>query len=270
MGTTITTSYPSSNPRPYPHPASRAGISTSTPLLDGDAGVEQTIELIRAVVANGLKDPFVRQTAGQITANVRSFDELGEVKAIYNWVRSHVRFRKDPVHHESVASARWTLTHLFGDCDDINAVLLPSLLGVLGYECRLITVAGHPEAPQTFTHIYCEVDLGGRWLPLDAARPGASFGEAPKNYFRKRIWNLTDNGYQDLGGLGDIDWSGISDVINQAATDATKIIAAIRTGTAPGATTQPVQVQMPATSFSINPNYLLGGGALLALAMLRK
>lgn len=35
---------------------------------------------------------------------------------------------------------------------------------------------------------------------MDIARPGSAYGSAPPQYFRKRVWSLTDRAYQDLNG----------------------------------------------------------------------
>jgi hypothetical protein len=88
-----------------------------------------------------------------------------------------------------------------GDCDDINGVLLPSLLGALGYATRLVTIAASPYS-EDFSHVYCEVLVGGQWIPLDAARLGTSFASAPDFYNRARVWSLTDGSFEDVGGLG--------------------------------------------------------------------
>lgn len=202
------------------------GSATVAPLLAGTPGTEQTIGLIRSTVSEGLKDPFVRQTAGAIVRRVPAHNEAAEVRAVYDWVARRIRFTKDPVGKETVSSARWTLTHGFGDCDDVNGVLLPTLLGVIGYRTRLVTIASHPMAPDQFSHVYAEVLLDGRWVPVDAARRGASFGRAPERVYRKRVWSLENAGYQDVGLAG----MGISaaDIIPQITRSAQDIITAIR------------------------------------------
>lgn len=202
------------------------GTATAAPLLAGTPGTEQTIELIRSTVSSGFKDPFVRQTAGAIVRRIPAHNDAGEVRAVYEWVARHIRFTKDPVGKETVSSARWTLTHGFGDCDDVNGVLLPTLLGVIGYRTRLVTIASHPMAPDQFSHIYAEALLGDRWVPLDAARRGARFGRAPERVYRKRVWSLDNASYQDVGLAG----MGISftDIIPQITRSAQDIITAIR------------------------------------------
>lgn len=254
-----------------------AGRATSVQLAGGDLGTEQTIAAIRNLVDEALRDPVVRQAAGWIVARVQPYNDQAEVRAVYEWVRQHVRFTKDPIGKETLSSARWILSHGFGDCDDINAVLLPSLLGALGYGTQLVTVSLNPNDPESFSHVYAEVFLRGRWIALDAARPSARFGEAPRHHYRKRVWSLTDASYQDVRGLpaglnGDFrlggwvdDWSKI---IQNVTSGIANIFASQKTGIPP---TQPLYAPAPAgfpeSGLSTNTMLLLGGGALLVVVL---
>ena len=205
------------------------------PLADGDLGTAQTIALIRQLVDRGMKDPAVNRTALSILQSVPAHNEEAEVRAIYDWVRGHIRFTKDLYGKETLRPAAVILEVGAGDCDDINGVLLPALLGTVGYRTRLVTVASHPEAPDQFSHVYAEADVRGEWIPLDAARPHAIFGKAPMSFMRKRIWDLQTSRYQDVKGLGSlgIDWgdvaSNIAKVVAPATQGAAAIISASRT-----------------------------------------
>lgn len=174
------------------------------PLLDGDAGTAQTIARIRELVEQGKRDPYVNHFTGTLLRNarVRSFDDEEEIRAIFAGVLRHVRFQKDPEGKECLRPARTTLEWGFGDCDDINAILLPAMLGTVGYRTRIVTVASHPAAPGQFTHVYCEVYFRGRWIAVDAARRGARLGLSPEQTFRKRIWSIDDPSFVDVQGLG--------------------------------------------------------------------
>ncbi len=177
--------------------ASSAGRSFSRPLLSGDRGTAQTINLIRKAVADGLTDPRVNQLAASIVRAVPEYDDRAAAEAIFNWPLGNVRFTNDPCGSEMIRSANWTIENGIGDCDDINGVLLPTLLMTVGIPARLVTVANDPYHPNDFTHIYCEAQIDGAWIPLDAARPGATFGTTSQGIYRKRIWSLMDSGYAD-------------------------------------------------------------------------
>jgi len=181
----------------------REGARSETyPLLEGDQGTEQTIALIRRAVRESLSDPAVRAAAAGILQGVPAHDDLAEARRLYSWVLSNIRYTKDPVDHETVSNARWTLQNRIGDCDDINGVLLPALLMMAGHPVRLVTIANVPMAPDAFTHIYAEVAINGRWIPVDAAREGAAFGKGPATWYRKRIWELGEDRFQEVAGLG--------------------------------------------------------------------
>jgi hypothetical protein len=208
------------------------GTSITLPLADGDQGTAQTIALIRQLVDRGMKDPAVNRTALSILQNVPPHDEEAEVRAIYDWVRGHIRFTKDLYGKETLRPAAAILEVGAGDCDDINGILLPALLGTVGYRARLVTVASQAEAPDQFSHVYAEVCVGGQWIPLDAARPYAAFGKAPMNFMRKRIWDLQSSVYQDVKGLGQLPSAGLGVDWGDVATNIAKVIGPATSGAA--------------------------------------
>jgi transglutaminase superfamily protein len=177
--------------------------SQSVPLLDGDRGTAQTIAVIRKLVDQALKDPFVHQAALSIVGGAQQYDESAEAQQIFAWVLQNIRYTRDPVGKEVLRPARVILQLGAGDCDDINGILLPSLLGVVGIETRVVTIASNIADPNQFSHIYCEALVDGAWIPLDAARSGTAYGSAPPNFYRKRVWSLADAHYQDVSGMGD-------------------------------------------------------------------
>lgn len=170
------------------------------PLSDGDPGIDETIGYIRQLVDEGLCDPRVRRVATEIVrqAGVAPYDELGEIRAVFEWARNgrNVRFFKDMVGKEMLQPAWSILESGAGDCDCINAILLPSLLGAIGYATRAVTIAADPSDPDNFSHIYIEVLVddaqGGGWIPLDVARPGARWGRMPEHFWRIRRWPLME------------------------------------------------------------------------------
>jgi hypothetical protein len=284
----------------------------SLPLADGDRGTAQTIARIRKLVHQGMTDQFVNRSAIQIVrgAGIQQFDFVGEVKAIYEWVKSNIRFTKDIAGIETLRTAREILLVRAGDCDDINSILLSSLLATIGHDVRLVTISSDPEAPRVFSHIYIEVEMGGQWVPLDSARRDPAFGRGPHSYFRKRIWSLTNSGFQDVQGLGgyyasagrgrmrrmgDFDdiATDLSQIIGSAGTATASIIRATNTPSigVPGFAVNPATGQLvpvssiPAGGLVVSstgagivtsaagtiPNWMIYGGiALLGFAMLRR
>jgi hypothetical protein len=179
------------------------------PLAGGDRGVEQTIDAIRMLIDDGVKSAAVNRRALDYIRGAGNYDDLAKVRAVYEGVLRDFQYVMDPVGKETLRPADVILEVGAGDCDDLNGVLLPSLLSTIGYPVRLVTVASHPSFPEDFSHIYCDVYVGGQWIPLDVARPGTSFGTEPERQFRKQIWEV--NGPEaDVsagvfsGGLGQV------------------------------------------------------------------
>lgn len=173
-----------------------------TPLLSGEAGTAQTVAVMRRLVDQAQADPtFVRFVVDLVRA-VPAYDDLGETRQLYEWVRQNIRYTKDPVSKEKLYPPQELLKIRAGDCDDL-AMLLGAMGLTLGYPARLITISADPENPQEFSHVYLELEVppgSGQWIPLDAARPGAQYGVEPPFYFRKKAWSLLDSSSQDLSG----------------------------------------------------------------------
>lgn len=224
--------------------------STSVPLLEGDRGTEQTVALIRELVDEALKSPAVNRRAVDYLRGVPAYDPMAEVTAIYQGVLRDFRFTNDPIGKETLRPAEAILELGAGDCDDINGVLLPALLGSVGYPTRLVTISSNPIAPDDFTHIYAEVLVNGDWIPVDAARPGTAFGFAPPTFFRKRVWSITADEYEDLSGAcPPCGLAGYVDGLGQ--DDAADVISAIASGVAQNiraAKGQPVYSSFPPTA----------------------
>lgn len=185
---------------------------SAVPLLAGDAGVAQTIELMRRLIDEATKDPSVNRLAVEILKNsgAPQHDPLAEAEAIYAWVHANIRFVNDPVDSfgdpkETLRAARDILELGAGDCDDFTILML-SLAQNIGLQGRIVTVASDPRDPSQFTHVYPEVDIDGEWVPMDAARPGAEFGLAPARVYRKKEWNAPGllAGLAGLGRLGHV------------------------------------------------------------------
>ncbi|HVC00269.1 MAG TPA: transglutaminase-like domain-containing protein [Candidatus Dormibacteraeota bacterium] len=311
------------------------------PLAGGDAGTAQTIEQMRRLIEHGAKDPTVHQLAAWIITQWRSvpaFDWTGEAQAIYDYVRQAIRFTRDVYGKETLHTAREILKLGIGDCDDFTVLLL-ALCKTIGANGRIVTIAGHADAPEVFTHVYPEVEIEGSWVPLDAARKNPQFGLAPQHVYRRRLWKLNTDDYLDVQGLaglhgpqpnpanlpgafrptvyaefaraqragrlmgegtygrpalrrmarfagcgcdrgmGQIDWTGIAQVISASGTGIAQGITASNLpsygsplypyGTASPYGTSPYGQPSAFATTNIPPAYLLIGGGILAFILLR-
>ena len=92
----------------------------------GPSGTLVTARLIARLIRDGAKDFYVRQKAIEIfrASGARPKDKVGEVCALFNWVRKNVRYTRDIFQVELLHSARRMLELRAGDCDD--ATRLPA------------------------------------------------------------------------------------------------------------------------------------------------
>jgi transglutaminase-like putative cysteine protease len=287
--------------------------TTTIPLADGVRGTAQTIGLMRRLIDLGVKDPRIRRIATEVVSHVASYDDQGEIRAMFAAVipggRLGIRFVRDMVGRYDSLSGEYigketlqpphvTLETGAGDCDDINGILLPALLGSIGYPTRAVTIAP-PQDPENFSHIYLEVEAppgSDRWIPLDAAREGAAWGNTPNRYGAIVRWPLTGGAERLSGmrarqvpavarrrfiprfGLGAFDWSTLTrqlttpQDISAITGGVAQIIGASRTnpnilayGPGYGAGVAPYGPGIAAsTQVSGSSNLLLVGGLIIA------
>jgi transglutaminase-like putative cysteine protease len=135
----------------------------------GSRGTLVTARIIARLIRDGAKDFYVRQKAIEIFRkyNVRPKDRVGEVRALFDWVRRNIRYTRDVFRTELLHSARRMLELRAGDCDDMS-ILLGAMLVSTGHPVRLILTGFRPNKPHGYSHIYPEVNIKGKWIPIDA------------------------------------------------------------------------------------------------------
>lgn len=174
------------------------------PLADGDAGTAQTIGAMRRLIEQGKKDPRIHELAASIISRCPpEYTPAGEIAAarsIFDWGLANVRYTPDVTGKETLHAA-WDVARLgIGDCDDFT-VLFCSLFETIGKQTRIVTISSHAEDPKQFSHVFPEVLVQGRWIPIDAARSSAAFAKGPERYFRRREWSTSSGEYADVAGL---------------------------------------------------------------------
>lgn len=223
-----------------PHPSSLLGFRQ--PLMNGEAGTAQTIQVMRKLVDNALNDSTFVRKAVDIVRPVAAFNEEAEVQAIFNWVRANIRFVKDPYTKEKLIPPQELLKIRSADCD-CQSMLTAALAMAVGYAARWITLSTQAQSPDEFTHIFTEVEVpsgSNVWVPIDTARADSVFGVEPPMYYRKRAWDVASDRYVDLQGNmrrvkflsgyvgmgqdGGVDWTPI---VSQSIAETPAIIAAV-------------------------------------------
>ena len=131
---------------------------------EGFGGTLDTLTLMRQLAREGSRMPDIRQGAlNCIWLQPARFD-LHEVRAIFEFVRDHIRYVRDPLHFESVATPSQTLLMKCGDCDD-KSTLLAAMLESVGYPNRFVVTGYHDAQPE---HVYLQVFANGEWINADA------------------------------------------------------------------------------------------------------
>ncbi len=154
---------------------------------DGVAGTRATLRVMSRLVKQFKVDPGINLYTLDLlrNMNVRQYDEAGEIRALQNFVRDAIAYRKDILDVETVRDPTVTLEYAAGDCDD-KAVLLCTLAATVGYETEFIAIGFDGEY---FSHVMGAVRLGTRWLPCETIVPGVGPGWFPqgvKNIYQYR------------------------------------------------------------------------------------
>jgi len=149
---------------------------TRRPLADGDAGTFATVALMRQMIDRYKADPALRERAVAVAFLTPAHDEVAEIEAVYNFVRDNVRYTKDVVGIETLATPDKTLALRYGDCDDM-VVLLATLLESIGYPTRMVI---EDYSGAGWEHVYLLVALDNRMIPLDPTEMVAAGWQPPE------------------------------------------------------------------------------------------
>lgn len=150
-------------------------------MSDGEAGIFETLSIMRRMVNDYKTQPAMRQAALNVTFMTPAQDDASEVEALYSFVRDHIRYTKDVYGIETLATPDKTLQMRVGDCDDMT-VLLATLLESIGYPTRFV-IEGYTEG-NGWEHVYLETCLYGQWVALDPTEQVAMGWQPPEALIR--------------------------------------------------------------------------------------
>lgn len=173
------------------------------PLREGD--VAQLFSAMQRLVKGCHYDPerICRLAAERIVRGAPPGNDRAEARAIFDFVKSRVRYTHDPYCLEYLQDPRsllWVIDQeglAYGDCDD--HAMLTSALG-LSIRLRCVLVFTSDE-PGWFNHVYAAQRIGEtsrRWLYgddraesgllcLDTAEASADFGRHPSGVVRRLV-----------------------------------------------------------------------------------
>lgn len=163
-------------------------------LFPGDGGIAQTVNALRSAIHFSLRRPEVRARAEGIVASVFERDEVGEVRAVFEWVKAHYRYLRDingveTIKSPEVIDAEISRQGFFqGDCDDVTGYLA-ALLKSIGYAVEAVTIS-IPGRGHEFRHIFPRVRLrSGKWVTLEATARKKPMGWEAKSD-RVKVYSL--------------------------------------------------------------------------------
>lgn len=120
---------------------------------------------MRAIVREYKKHPVIRSLAGDVTKNLRNKAWREEVRAVFEYVRSNIRYTQDINGVETLQTPVATIAVGYGDCDDM-CTLLAALLEAIGHPTAFMAVGR--EAGE-YEHVYVITKIGDNddWISLD-------------------------------------------------------------------------------------------------------
>lgn len=144
-------------------------------LSHGEAGIFETVQMMRQLTDAGKKSPVIRQAALGIIFMTPAQADCAEVIALFEFVRDNIRYTKDINGIETLATPEKTLAMRVGDCDDLS-VLLASLLESVGYPTRFI-IESYDGAG--WSHVYLAAYCEDVWITLDPTEQVAAGWQPP-------------------------------------------------------------------------------------------
>lgn len=122
-------------------------------------------------------NPYLRNLAALIVQPLDAKDWMGEISALFDYVRNNVRYFQDINGVETLQTPLATLHMGHGDCDDM-CILLSALLETAGFQTQFVAIGFEAGA---FDHVYIEVMEPDtlEMIPLDPTEPNEVGWSAP-------------------------------------------------------------------------------------------
>jgi transglutaminase-like putative cysteine protease len=144
---------------------------------------------MKRIVLESMRDVPVLDAAKRIIRSVGGKDRKAQSLAIGAWVRSSLRFVRDPYGVETIHTPLFMLDRIrtFGmfeaDCDDY-AVLSASLAKAVGLRTKFV-VLGFLDKGAPWAHVYTMAQTPHGWYPFDH-----TFGVPPGTITRRAYYEV--------------------------------------------------------------------------------
>lgn len=150
--------------------------------MRGRAGTEQTLMRMRDQILASDASRAVKAKAREVTAHLQPNDELGQIGAVYAWIKDNVRYVRDTYGVEELTRPDRIVLNLeareethSSDCDDM-AMLGSAMLRSLGFQTRVEALAVNQDRGYDHARVAVFSRTLDRWLPLELTKPGAPVG----------------------------------------------------------------------------------------------
>lgn len=153
--------------RPLPLTTHKADYTFRCEIPDGPAGTRETLKQMRQLVQIGRGDEQIRALSLGVINECEGKDWDCELRAIFNFVRSTIRYTLDPNDIELLQSPTQTLILRHGDCDDMST-LLATMLEAVGHRCVFMALGFGPIGEYSHVLVGCFPAAGEFMVSLDA------------------------------------------------------------------------------------------------------
>jgi len=137
---------------------------------------DQRIRMIERVVAQSALEAQgvrLRQIVIQdMLSTAKDRDDLGQIRAVFDWVKGNIRYIEDPVSLDLYPSALVTLSLGGGDCDD-HVILIDSALAVIGFQVGARVICTDSGEWHIYALVWTPKNAPDLVIPLDTTWPGA-------------------------------------------------------------------------------------------------
>lgn len=149
---------------------------------------QQRMDKLAELIEEGSQSPMVREFTLKLlnAKGVKSYDYLGEVNTLFEWVRDNITYRRHVLCRDSFTTAERVLKLRSGDCDNAT-VLLNAMLASVGIPVGARIISSDPA--MGYHHIYSLAGIPPsnprKWIPLDTTEKNAKIGWEPGYAIKK-------------------------------------------------------------------------------------
>jgi hypothetical protein len=146
-----------------------------------------TIDLLVQHIVEDSRKPRLRARARELFRHLPQLDVEGELRAVWYFILSNVRYMRDVVGTEHLTYPEELDREVDDgtaaeDCESI-AAYAAAILAAAGHASRLVIIGRRPDRPKRFSHCYLEVEnyRTGQWIAFDtvgALEHGLQLGQA--------------------------------------------------------------------------------------------